>query len=44
MYCLAKGVPYGGLWIDLHRFRIFLGKFVGENGIWILEVVLDKFE
>ena len=42
MYCLAKGIPYGGAWDKFAQVQNFLGKFVGENGIWIPEVVLGK--
>ena len=42
MYCLAKGVPYGGAWDKFAQVQNFLGKFVGENGIWIPEVVLGR--
>ena len=42
VYCLAKGGTLRGAWDKFAQVQNFLGKFVGENGIWILEVVLGK--
>ena len=36
------GYPTGGAWDKFAQVQNFLGKFVGENGIWIPEVVLGK--
>ena len=38
----SQGDTLRGAWDKFAQVQNFLGKFVGENGIWIPEVVLGK--